>query len=100
MVGKDRSTGQIRSWTFDPDGSFGEASWARDGKKISAAVFRRGQWDLRWIDAASGDTGVITPPSASNIYVRYPEWSPRGDVVVFERGELHGNVWTLRLPDK
>ncbi len=33
MIGKDRSTGQIRSWTFDPDGSFAEASWMRDGKK-------------------------------------------------------------------
>ena len=33
MIGKDASTGQIRSWAFDPDGSFGEASWTRDGKK-------------------------------------------------------------------
>lgn len=33
MIGKDRSTGQIRSWTFDNEGSFGEATWTRDGKK-------------------------------------------------------------------
>jgi uncharacterized protein (TIGR02246 family) len=33
MIGKDASTGQIRSWTFDPDGSFAEATWGRDGKK-------------------------------------------------------------------
>jgi uncharacterized protein (TIGR02246 family) len=45
MIGKDRSTGQIRSWTFDPDGSFGEASWTRDGKKWmmdSAVVLENG----------------------------------------------------------
>lgn len=33
MIGKDASTGQIRAWAFDPDGSFGEAVWTRDGKK-------------------------------------------------------------------
>jgi len=33
MIGVDASTGQIRSWTFDADGSFGEATWSRDGKK-------------------------------------------------------------------
>jgi uncharacterized protein (TIGR02246 family) len=46
MIGKDASTGQLRSWTFDPDGSFGEATWSRDGKKWvldSAAVMSTGE---------------------------------------------------------
>jgi hypothetical protein len=30
--------------------------------------------------------------------VRYPAWSPAGNLVVYERGELRGNVWMLRLP--
>lgn len=72
-------------------------SWSPDSRKIAAAVFRDGRWDLRWIDASSGAMGQITPASAPNTYVRYPEWSPRGDLVVYERGELRGNVWTLRL---
>jgi uncharacterized protein (TIGR02246 family) len=45
MIGKDASTGQLRSWSFDPDGSFGEAAWSRDGKKWmqdSAAVLADG----------------------------------------------------------
>jgi hypothetical protein len=45
MIGKDRSTGQLRSWAFDPDGSFGEATWTRDGKKWmqeSAGVLENG----------------------------------------------------------
>jgi uncharacterized protein (TIGR02246 family) len=33
MIAQDRSTGQLRSWTFDADGAFAEATWARDGKK-------------------------------------------------------------------
>jgi len=75
-------------------------SWSPDSKKIAAAVFREGRWDLRWIDATTGAMGVITPSSAPNVYVRYPEWSPRGDLVVYERGELRGNVWMLRLAER
>ncbi len=46
MIGKDASTGEIRSWTFDPDGSFSSANWSRDGKKWvldSAAVMTTGE---------------------------------------------------------
>jgi uncharacterized protein (TIGR02246 family) len=49
MIGKDASTGQLRSWTFDPDGSFAESTWARDGRK--------------WVQDVAGvqeDGGVIT----------------------------------------
>jgi uncharacterized protein (TIGR02246 family) len=45
MIARDAAAGQIRSWAFDPDGSFGEASWTRDGKKWmqdSAAVLPDG----------------------------------------------------------
>ena len=35
MIGKDASTGQLRSWTFDSEGGFGEATWTRDGNKWS-----------------------------------------------------------------
>lgn len=33
MIARDRATGQIRSWTFDRDGAFGEATWTRNGNK-------------------------------------------------------------------
>jgi uncharacterized protein (TIGR02246 family) len=32
MIGKDPGTGQLRSWTFESEGGFGEATWSRDGK--------------------------------------------------------------------
>jgi uncharacterized protein (TIGR02246 family) len=56
MIGKDASTGQIRSWTFDRDGGFGEATWSRDGQKWiqeSAGVLDDGR-----ILAA---TNILTP---------------------------------------
>jgi uncharacterized protein (TIGR02246 family) len=45
MITHDAATGQIRSWTFDTDGNFGEASWTRDGQKWtqeSAGVMENG----------------------------------------------------------
>lgn len=33
MIGKDAATGAIRSWVFDRDGGFAQATWSRDGKK-------------------------------------------------------------------
>jgi Tol biopolymer transport system component/DNA-binding winged helix-turn-helix (wHTH) protein len=93
----DVRTGALRRLTNER-GQTWVRSWSPDGKKIAAALFRNGSWDLRWIDAGNGAMGVIAPASAPNVYVRYPEWSPRGDTVVYERGELRGNVWMLRLP--
>lgn len=91
----DMESGALRRLTSER-GQTWVRSWSPDGRKIAAALFRNGKWNLRWIDAQSGATGAITVPSAPNVYVRYPEWSPRGDTVVYERGELRGNVWMLR----
>jgi Tol biopolymer transport system component len=95
----DVATGVTRQLTNER-GQTWVRSWSPDGKRIAAAVFRQGRWNLQWIDAETGAMGAISGPSAPNVYVRYPEWSPRGDVVVYERGELRGNVWMLRLPER
>jgi Tol biopolymer transport system component/DNA-binding winged helix-turn-helix (wHTH) protein len=93
----DLETGSMRRLTSER-GQTWVRSWSPDGRKIAAAVLREGRWDLRWIDADTGRQGSIAPPHPPNVYVRYPDWSPRGDLVVFERGELRGNIWTLALP--
>ena len=54
-----------------------------------------GSRDSRGADG--GGRGIITPAAPPNVYMRYPEWSPQGGVVVFERGELRGNIWVLTL---
>ena len=90
-------TGALRRLTNER-GQTWVRSWSPDGKKIAAAVFRDGRWDLRWIDASSGATGSYRRAFRRRTSTcRYPEWSPRGDAVVYERGELRGNVWMLRL---
>jgi Tol biopolymer transport system component/DNA-binding winged helix-turn-helix (wHTH) protein len=72
-------------------------SWSPDGKKVAAAVLRDGRWSLRALDADGGAEHVMTSPGPSRVFVRYPDWSPRGDLVVYERGEMTGNIWFLSL---
>ena len=58
---------------------------------------RDGRWSLRSIDVASGKEGALTAPYPPGVYLRYPEWSPKGDQVVFERGLTRGNIWTVAI---
>jgi Tol biopolymer transport system component len=92
----DLETGTLRRLTRDR-GQTWPRSWSPDGRRIAAAVLRNGLWSLRWIDAGTGEQGALTPPAPAGAYVRYPEWSPLGDVVLFERAEMRGNIWTLNL---
>jgi len=71
-------------------------SWSPDGREIAAAVLREGLWSLKALDVGGGRERAITQPAPPRVYVRYPDWSPRGDVMVFERGEMVGNIWTIR----
>jgi hypothetical protein len=60
-------------------------------------VLRDGRWSLRAIDIVDGRETVVLASLPPHAYVRYPEWSPKGDVMLFERGELRGNIWTMRI---
>lgn len=52
-IGWDPRTNELRSWTFDSDGGFGEAVWTRDGN--------------RWISKTTGVTHDGRVGSATNI---------------------------------
>lgn len=56
MIGKDQATGQLRSWTFDKEGSFGEATWTQDGKK--------------WVQDSAGVSEDGSVSAATNILTR------------------------------
>jgi TolB protein len=72
-------------------------SWSPDGRKVAAAALRQGVWSLRAIDVETGLHMTISPPLGPGVFVRYPEWSPLGKAVVYERGETHGNIWMLTV---
>jgi Tol biopolymer transport system component len=71
-------------------------SWSPDGDKLAAAVLQDGRWSLAAIDAATGHQTAILEPLPPDAYVRYPEWSS-SNVIVFERGELRGNIWSVPI---
>jgi Tol biopolymer transport system component/DNA-binding winged helix-turn-helix (wHTH) protein len=92
----DIATGRLRMLTHER-GETWVRSWSPDARKVAFAAFRDGAWNLQWVDVNTGQRGNMGPPSPPSVYVRYPEWSPRGDLVVYERGELRGNIWLLQL---
>ena len=92
----DVTTGVVRRLTNER-GQTWVRSWSPDSRKIAMAVLRDGTWSLQWVDIATGQREIITTALRPNMYMRYPEWAPGGHVVLFERGELRGNIWTLRL---
>ena len=91
----DVETGVIRRLT-DARGQTWVRSWSPDGLKVAAAVLREGQWSLRALDAGGGREREMTAPGPPRVFVRYPDWSARGDLIVFERAEMTGNIWVIR----
>lgn len=73
-------------------------SWSPDGKKMAVAAQRDGVWSLRWIDVQSAKESLFAPENPPRVYVRYPDWSAQGDRLLFERGEIRGNIWTIAIP--
>ena len=70
-------------------------SWSPDSRRVAAAVLREGLWSLRALDVSGGPERTIASPGPPRVFVRYPDWSARGDLIVFERAEMTGNIWLL-----
>ncbi len=92
----DVETGTLRMLTQER-GETWVRSWSPDGRKVAFAALRDGAWNLQWTDVTTGQRGDLSAPLPPRVYVRYPDWSPRGDLVVYERGELRGNIWLLQV---
>jgi Tol biopolymer transport system component/DNA-binding winged helix-turn-helix (wHTH) protein len=73
--------------------------WSPDDRHIVYAALRRGRWALESVEVATGRVRRLTAPGAAAEYVRWPVWSPRGDLIVYERGYWTGNVWVAAVPN-
>ncbi|HEV8266892.1 MAG TPA: hypothetical protein VGR00_01610, partial [Thermoanaerobaculia bacterium] len=78
------TSGRGESWSY---------SFAPGGDKIAFAGFRGGRWNVYWISRATKEEKAVTSFTKLNSYVRYPSWSPSGDVIAFEFAETNGNIW-------
>ena len=72
--------------------------WSPDGDRVVFAALREGVWNIAWVSRTTGLEVQVTRHSGAAGFVRYPTWSPRGDRIVYERGEVRGNVWIAPLP--
>ena len=64
---------------------------------MAVAAQRDGTWSLRWIDVQTAKESLFAPVNPPRVYVRYPDWSAQGDRLLFERGEIRGNIWTIAV---
>lgn len=74
-------------------------SWSPDDRFVVYAALRQGRWALETVEVATGKVQRLTLPTSAAEYVRWPVWSPRGDLIVYERGYWTGNVWVAPVPD-
>jgi TolB protein len=68
-----------------------------DGTRMMMAALRDGAWNLWWV-GLDGSERRLTDYRSLRTFVRYPDWSPTGDRVVFEFAEAKGNIFLLDLP--
>ncbi len=84
MIGIDPDTGELRTWTFETDGGYGEGTCTRDGKK--------------WVFATSATTADGRAVTASNILIPIDRdtftWQP---VNLTIDGESVGNLPPVKV---
>jgi Tol biopolymer transport system component len=73
-------------------------SWAPDSDRIAFAGERDGVWNVYTVSRRTRAVSKLTSFSSAAAYVRYPSWSPSGSQIIFERGMMSANIWTLTLP--
>jgi Tol biopolymer transport system component len=89
--------GKVEQLTFDRGQSWPNA-WSPDGEWIAFAAERAAVWNLWAVSRLTHETRQLTHFKGANGYVRWPTWSPRGDRIIFERNQVHADVWLTQLP--
>ena len=89
--------GPMRTLTSAPGQSW-PRSFSPDGRFVAFAGQRAGVWNVYHVPAEGGPERRLTPYSSPAVYVRYPDWSPRGDRIAYEYAETRSAVWITELP--
>lgn len=99
--------GVSRAYTVDLDGATPTPvtrdvdqawarSWSPDGTRIAFAGLEDGRWNVWWATRDGSRQQRLTDYTDEHHYVRNPEWSPRGDRLVYEFAQVSGNVWVVQ----
>ena len=72
-------------------------SWSPDGRQVAFAGAKDGRWNV-WAAHRDGTRQrQLTNYGDEHHYVRNPEWSPRGERLVYEFASFSGNVWVVTV---
>lgn len=51
-----------------------------------------GVWNIEVFELETGARTVVTRETSPEVITRYPYWSPRGDLLAFDRMEVRGTL--------
>jgi WD40-like Beta Propeller Repeat len=71
--------------------------WSPDSDKVLFGGFHDGAWNLYWVSRTTKKVQKLSEYTLMRTYVRYPEWSPAGDQIVYEFNESKGNVFIAEV---
>lgn len=72
-------------------------SWSPDGDKIAFAGSRNGVWNIWWVSRSTETMKRLTNNTKPGVVMRFPDWSPLGNQIVYEHCELAGNINVIYL---
>jgi TolB protein len=72
-------------------------SWSPDSERVVFAAASQGRWNVWWAARDGRAQRQLTQYADEHHYVRNPDWSPKGDRLVYEFASFAGNIWTIRL---
>jgi Tol biopolymer transport system component len=91
--------GAIRELNSTPGQSWPH-SFSPDSRRIAFAGQRAGIWNIYTVPVAGGPERAVTSYTSPALYVRYCDWSPRGDRIAYEYAEGASSVWVTKLPER
>lgn len=75
------------------DGQYWPGSFSPDGRRLALAVLTGATtWTIEVLDLDSQARRPVARAGSPETVLRYPSWSPRGDVIAYTRYELHGSL--------